>query len=344
MTEITVLTGGSNAERDVALAGAAQVAAALRGKHGQVAVVDTVYGALSADQEAKYLLPDVGTQPPDSDQLAQYSDSEIPSERLVTIPEIASAELVFLVLHGESGEGGDLQQVLDARDIDYTGSGPAGSRTAMDKDAAKQLFLKASIPTAKWLMWPATESDLEEIGYPAVVKPSKVGSTLGLTVVQSWEEVGKAAAEALVYDDEVLVEQFVPGSELTAGVLGDQALAVGEIIPCHEIFDYECKYTPGMSEEIFPARIEKQLEDRVRDLALRAHEALDLRDFSRVDFRLDANGDPLCLEVNTLPGLTRTSLMPQSAAAQRISFSGLCDTICNLALKRAASRNKAGAR
>jgi D-alanine-D-alanine ligase len=179
------------------------------------------------------------------------------------------------------------------------------------------------------------------LGLPLIVKPSKVGSTVGLTVVERAGGVTAAVAEAARFDDEVVLEAFLPGREFTVGILGTEALAVGEIIPTHDIFDYECKYTPGMTEEIFPADVEPDVEHRLRELALLAHRSLKLRDFSRVDFRLAADGTPHCLEVNTLPGLTATSLLPQSAAAVGIPFVELCARICQLALERTKTRNKA---
>ena len=161
-------------------------------------------------------------------------------------------------------------------------------------------------------------------------------------MVHAIAEVGPAITLAQRYDDQVVLEEYLPGREFTVGVLGNTALAVGEIIPVHELFDYECKYTPGMTQDIFPADIPGHLERAMRDLALRAHEALGLRDFSRVDFRLGSDDQPYCLEVNTIPGLTAMSLLPQSAAAVGISFDELCGRICQLALDRVAGpRNKA---
>jgi D-alanine-D-alanine ligase len=171
-----------------------------------------------------------------------------------------------------------------------------------------------------------------------VVKPSKVGSTVGLTVLEALDGMDAAIDDASGYDDEILLEAFLPGREFTVGILGRRALAVGEIIPSHEIFDYECKYTPGMTQEIFPADIPDALTARMRELGLEAHDALGLRDFSRVDFRLGADAIPYCLEANTLPGLTGTSLLPQSAEAVGITFDDLCNEICRLGLDR--SRNK----
>ena len=260
--------------------------------------------------------------------------------RLVELPEIAEADVVFLVLHGRPGEGGTLQAVLDAASVPYTGSGALGSALAMDKDVAKRLFEWAGVPTAAWRMWPAARAEVEALGWPLVVKPSNVGSTIGLTLAHAYAEVEPAVQQALRYDDEVLLEQFVPGRELTCGVLGERALAVGEIVPRHELFDYECKYTPGMSREIFPAELPEDVTRAVQAQALAVHRVLKLRDFSRVDFRLGADGTPRCLEANTLPGLTRTSLLPQSAAAAGVAFGELCETICRHALRRAARGNK----
>ena len=164
-----------------------------------------------------------------------------------------------------------------------------------------------------------------------VVKPSKQGSTVGLTVVKAPSGFEEAVELAGRYDDEVMIERFVPGRELTVGVLEGEALAVGEIIPRHEIFDYECKYTPGMSEEIFPADLPVAVARECQRLALLAHEALKLGGYSRVDFRLTPGGEAFCLEVNTLPGMTATSLLPQSARAVGIEFPDLCERICRTA-------------
>jgi D-alanine-D-alanine ligase len=342
VTRVTVLTGGSTPERDVAFAGAAQVVQALRARGYTVTVVDTVDGPLSAVAERRVLMPSVGRTPPTEDELKALEEREL-GPALVELPEITDADLVFLVLHGRPGEGGMLQALLDAAGIAYTGSGPLGSALAMDKDVAKRLFQWAQVPTAPWVMWPADGSAIEQLGLPLVVKPSKVGSTVGLTVVSRQQEIQPAVAFALRFDDEVMLERFIPGRELTCGILGERALAVGEIIPSHDIFDYECKYTPGMSKEIFPADLPQAVSQQVQALALAVHQALKLRDFSRVDFRLRPDGTPYCLEANTLPGVTATSLLPQSAAAVGIGFPELCDTICQLTLRRAGQRNKVGA-
>jgi D-alanine-D-alanine ligase len=339
MTRVAVLTGGSTPERDVAFAGAAQVVRALRDLGYEVAVVDTTSGELTRADEARYLRPAVGAAPPDNAELTRLAANEL-GAGLVALPAVRNADLVFPVLHGRQGEGGELQALLELAGVPYAGSGPLGSALALDKDIAKRLFRAAGVRTPDWVMWPASRAAIEALGIPMIVKPSKVGSTVGLSLVDHPDGLARAVDEARAYDDEVMVERFVTGPEYTVGILGDRALAVGEIIPQHDVFDYECKYTPGMTREIFPAQIPKTLETTLRDLSLTAHNALKLRDFSRADFRVTAAGEPYCLELNTLPGLTQTSLLPQSAAAMGIDFLTLCDTICRRALARQPGRNK----
>lgn len=339
MTRVTVVTGGSTPERDVAFAGSAQVVHALRERGYDVSVVDTVNGALSPAEEKRTLAAAVGRLPPTPAELGALREHEL-GPRLVDVPVVREADLVFLVLHGREGEGGAVQALLDLAGIPYTGSGPLGSALAMDKDVAKRLMRHAGVPTADWLLWPAGQRDVQALGLPVIVKPVKVGSTVGLTLVRRAEEIERAVSTAAEFDDEVMLERFVPGREFTVGVLGGEALAVGEIIPSGEIFDYEAKYTPGRTREVFPADIAPALAAELRRLALLVHRVLKLRDFSRIDFRTAADGTVACLEANTLPGLTRTSLLPQSAGAVGITFADLCDTICQLALRRTRPGNK----
>lgn len=333
LMKITVLTGGTSSERDVALASAGQVVAALRSRGHQVTVVDTATGLLAPADEAARLTPGVGVAPPTLADL-EVLDRGVPVGTLGSLPALRDAEVVCLALHGGWGEDGTLQAVLQTLGVPYTGSGPLGSGMAMDKDVAKHLFRAAGISTAEWRMAPVGVAEVTRaLGWPVVVKPSKQGSTVGLSIVDGPDGLAAAIEEARQHDDEVMIEQFVPGRELTVGVLDDQALAVGEIIPKHEIFDYECKYTPGMSQEIFPADLPAAVAAECQRLALAAHRALKLRGYSRVDFRLTPGGEIVCLEVNTLPGMTATSLLPQSAAAVGITFPDLCERICRLALR-----------
>ncbi len=335
---ITVLTGGTSAERDVALASAVQVIAALRSIGHQVRVVDTARGFVPEADESRLLSASVGVAPPAMAQLETLEHGLLLSG-LASLAAVREADVLFLALHGGHGEDGTLQTILDMIGVPYTGSGPIGSAMAMDKDIAKRLFRDAQIPTAKWLMAPATDAEVEaQLGWPVVVKPSKQGSTVGLSVVRAAGELGAAIEEASHHDDEVMIEAFVPGRELTVGILDGSSLAVGEIIPRHEIFDYECKYTPGMSEEIFPAALPVAVAAECGRLGLAAHEALKLGGYSRVDFRLTPSGEACCLEVNTLPGMTATSLLPQSALAAGIGFPELCDRICRSAVGGKKSR------
>ena len=184
---------------------------------------------------------------------------------LTRLPGVRDADVVFLALHGGHGEDGTIQAVLDLAGIPYTGSGHLGSALAMDKDLSKTLFRAAGVNTADWLMAPSTADVVgTTLGWPVVVKPSKQGSTVGLTVVRDAAKLEAAVEEASLYDDEVMIERFVPGRELTVGVLGDQALPVGEIFPRHEIYDYECKYTAGMAREEFPADLAAEVAARLQ--------------------------------------------------------------------------------
>jgi len=335
---VTVLTGGTSAERDVAIASAVQVVAALRGRGHQVAVVDTARGFIPEVDEPKLLNPAVGTEPPAIEHLVDLERGILLSG-LASLPVVRDADVLFLALHGGRGEDGTLQAVLDVLEVPYTGSGALGSGVAMDKDLSKILFRAAGVPTADWLMAPADHRIVAEtLGWPVVVKPSKQGSTVGLSVVKQPADLAAALELAARYDDEVMIEAFVPGRELTVGILDGEALAVGEIIPRHEIFDYECKYTPGMAEEIFPARLPAEVAAECRRLAMAAHRALKLGGYSRVDFRLTPEGELYCLEVNTLPGMTATSLLPQSGQAAGIPFPDLCERICLAARARSKVR------
>jgi D-alanine-D-alanine ligase len=328
---ITVLTGGTSSERDVALASAVQVVAALRSRGHEVAVVDTARGYIPQGDEASLLRGTVGVAPPSIDELHSLERGLLLSG-LGNLAVVRDAEVLFLALHGGRGEDGTIQTLLEMVGVPYTGSGRLGSAMAMDKDISKRLFRIAGVPTADWAMAPLDRKRVDrDFGWPVVVKPSKQGSTVGLTVVKAAADFEAAVELARRYDDEVMIERFVPGRELTVGVLEGKPLAVGEIIPRHEIFDYECKYTPGMSQEIFPADLPEAVGSECSRLALLAHEALKLGGYSRVDFRLTPAGELFCLEVNTLPGMTATSLLPQAAAAVGIEFPDLCERICRTA-------------
>ena len=328
---VTVLTGGATAERAVAFASASQIVAALRSRTHDVHVVDLAGTALDERAERELLSGAVGTTPPSVDALAERQRQML-SEGLAELEPVRSAEVLFLAVHGGALEGGTLQAVLDVIGVPYTGSGPLASALAMDKDLSKRLFRSMGVPVPAWFMAPVGSDDVSTgLGWPVIVKPSKQGSSVGLTLVKQAQGLDNAIKLAEHYDDEVMAEQYIPGRELTVGVLGDMPLPVGEIVPKHELFDYVTKYTPGMSEETFPAKIDTVLARQLQEYALMAHRALKLSGYSRIDFRVSPEGDIFCLEANSLPGMTRTSLFPQAAHAAGIPFPELCERIATLA-------------
>jgi D-alanine-D-alanine ligase len=328
---ITVLTGGATAERAVAFASASQIVAGLRSRRHDVSVVDLAGGPLDEQAERELLGGTVGAAPPDVDALAER-ERRMLSEGLGELKAVREAEVLWLAVHGGALEGGTLQAVLDVIGVPYTGSGPLASALAMDKDLAKRLFRAAGVPVPAWFMAPVGVDDVSTaLGWPVIVKPSKQGSSVGLTLVKKAQDLDNAVKLAERYDDEVMAEQYIAGRELTVGVLGDVPLPVGEIVSKHELFDYVTKYTPGMSEETFPAKIDTLLARQLQEYALTAHRALKLSGYSRIDFRVSSDGDIFCLEANSLPGMTRTSLFPQAAQAAGIPFAELCERIASLA-------------
>jgi D-alanine-D-alanine ligase len=336
---VAVLFGGTSSERDVSIASGSQVLGALRQAGHDVIAVDTATGVLNAAAEKQLLSGGVKDLPPDEQALDMMRTGD--ATALTQAPELEGVDVLFLALHGGAGEGGTLQALLDMTGLPYTGSGMLGSAMAMDKDVSKRLMRAAGVPTPEWLMAPVLLEDIEErIGYPCVIKPSKQGSTVGLSIVKQADQLEPAVQLAAKYDDEVMIEQFIPGREFTVPVLGDDALPVGEIISKNEIFDYEAKYQPGGAQEIFPADLTGPETVQVQLLALKTHRALKLRGFSRIDFRLDADGVFWCLEANTLPGMTAASLFPKGAAAAGITFPEVCERICRLAIEEHRMRRR----
>ena len=332
---ITVLMGGASSERDVSLASGVRIAQALRERGHAVTSADAAGGVLSAETERAMLTGALKTAPPSLDELSKLRLPATLGER----PEVRGADVVFLGLHGGQGEDGTVQALLDLAGVTYTGSGHLASALAMDKDLSKKLFQAAGVRTADWLMAPATDEKIEAaFGLPVIVKPSKEGSTVGLSLVKTRAQIAPAIALARKHDDEVMIERFIAGRELTVGILGDEPLAVGEIIPKHEIYDYECKYTAGMAVEVFPAKLDKKQTATVQQQALAAFRSLKLGGYARIDFRMSPDGQFYCLEANTLPGMTELSLIPQSAAACGIPFGELCERIVRLAMAEHQSR------
>lgn len=331
--KIAVLMGGTSDERDVSLSSGAQVARALRAAGHEVVAVDTVRGVLSRPQEERLLTEGVRPAPPAHADLVRLDEGH--TVALTRDPSVADAEVFFLALHGGSGEDGTIQSLLDVAGVAYTGSDRLGCSLAMDKEVTKRLLRDAGVPTPDWLVGERTAAEVEEaLGLPVIVKAAGGGSSLRLVLAHDRNELEVALAESRDWDNVVLFERYIPGRELTVGILGDEALPVGEIIPAHELFDYACKYQPSLAQEIFPADLPGDVVARLQALALRAHHALRMRDFSRVDFILDDDGSPWCLEANALPGMTANSLLPQAARAAGIEFPELCHRIAFLAAAR----------
>jgi D-alanine-D-alanine ligase len=295
---IAVLFGGASEEREVSIASAEQIIPALRSAGHEVIAFDTAAGKLPAAMA------------------------------------VGDVDVVFLALHGGAGEDGRLQAMLDLAGFRYTGSNHIASAAAMDKDLSKHLFRSAGVPTADWMMCPVSTQQVEDVlGWPVIVKPNKQGSTVGVALVRRAADLHGAIEAARQFDDEVMVERFVAGREFTVGILEDRALPVGEIIAPRELFDYRAKYQPSGAREVFPADIPAAETLKLKDYAVRAHRVLKMGVYSRVDFRRDAAGAYWCLEVNALPGMTATSLLPQAARAAEISFAGLLERICRGAIR-----------
>jgi D-alanine-D-alanine ligase len=296
--KIAVLMGGPSAEREVSLRSGAAVVNALTATGAQIVPINI--------QGTEFTMP-------------------------------TDADVAFIALHGTFGEDGTLQQMLEDRGVAYTGSGPEASERAFDKIAAKAVFEAAGISTPKYEILSRSRSDpqrLARLGWPLVVKPSRQGSSVGVSIVQKKADLEQAFQIAWRYDDRLLVEQFVAGRELTVGIFDGRALPVIEICPKQHFFTYEAKYTKGQTEYLVPAPLEKNIEARAKALELRAHDCLGCRDFSRVDLILAENGDLFVLEVNTIPGFTETSLVPKAALAMGMKFQELCMRLVQMALVR----------
>lgn len=331
--KVVVLMGGSSDEREVSLASGSQVARALREAGHEVVAFDTSAGLLSRAEEERLLHSGVAALPPSKASLDLLQSGD--TTALTREPGVGEAEVFFLALHGGSGEDGTLQAMLDVVGKPYTGSGMVGCALAMDKDLTKRLLRDAGIVTPDWLTGLADPAEVaDRLGLPVIVKAARGGSSLRLVLAHDMQELEAATEDAKSFEDVVLYERYVSGREFTVGILGDEALPVGEIIPEHELFDYECKYQPGLAQEIFPADLPVEVARRLQRIALDVHRVLRLRDFSRVDFILDEGGEAWCLEANALPGMTANSLVPKAAKAAGISFPKLCERIAGLALAR----------
>jgi D-alanine-D-alanine ligase len=315
---VAVLMGGTSGEREVSLASGAAVSKALRALGHEVRDVDVGPDAVG-----------------DIAALRGWADA------------------AFLTLHGRMGEDGTVQGLLELLEIPYTGSGVMASALAMNKMMSKQIFRDNAIPVAGDVLVYSAEVEGSgvrgvaegislDIGFPCMVKPNSEGSTLGASRALNLEELEEAIATALRYDDIVLVERYIEGREMTVGILGPEptVLPVLELVASKGVYDFECKYTKGMTEYIVPAPIPDDLGRELQRLAYRAHKALGCEGLSRVDFMVDEKGEAYCLEVNTLPGMTELSLIPKAAAAAGYSFNQVVEIILGTARLKIAREKR----
>ncbi|WP_458010853.1 D-alanine--D-alanine ligase [Candidatus Solincola sp.] len=317
MRRVAVLMGGVSGEREISLRSGAAVSAALR--------------------ELGYRVLEVDLGPSAVEQLASLR-SEV--------------DVAFLTLHGRLGEDGTVQGVLELLGVPYTGSGVLASALAMDKRMSKRIFRAEGIPVAEDVVINAADVEAAglrrtaegialDLGFPCMVKPNGEGSTLGSSRASNTEELEEALRVAFGHDDVVLVEKYIRGRELTVGLLGEEpeALPVLEVVASKGIYDYECKYTQGMTEYLVPAPIPENLAAELQRLAVRAHRALGCEGVSRVDFMVDEGGRAYCLEVNTLPGMTELSLVPKAAAAAGYTFRDMVERILRTARLKVGRRS-----
>lgn len=338
---IAVICGGLSNERDVSITSGSCVARALRGEGHNVVLVDLFFGyngkyadtAELFEREQEDLVYSVGTESPDVNKLKKESGGVRIHEDVIKISK--AADIAFLALHGEDGEDGKLQATLDMYGIKYTGSGYLGSGIAMNKEITKMVFKANDIPTPPGITLVKGNAPYADVGFPCVVKPCSGGSSVGTSIVYDRENYDAALELAFEYESHVLVEKFVKGRELTCGVIAGKAMPVIEIIPKSGFYDYKNKYQAGLTEEICPAPISAEDTDRVQRLAERVMKVLMIDVYCRGDFLMDeTDGKLYCLEANTLPGMTPTSLVPQMAANEGISFGKLCEKLIEVSMEK----------
>ncbi|WP_251318565.1 D-alanine--D-alanine ligase [Flintibacter muris] len=342
--KVLVLAGGLSPERNVSLSSGAMVCKALRDRGHQVALMDMFFGldgALSGDNLYVAPIPEsfkqVAREAPNLEEIKARRGGEDPSAIGPGVLEMcAKADVVYLALHGACGEDGRIQATLDLMGVPYTGSGCLGSAIAMDKDLTKRL-VAGLVTTPKWETVTVTEENMEElierIKLPVVVKPIDSGSSIGVYIAQNKEELKSALAESVKLGGRTVIEEYIKGREIQVAVLGDQALPSIEIIPKVGFYDYANKYQPGAALEVCPSRIPKEWEKAIGNAALAVFRAIGLSVYARADFIVTPDGTPYFLEINTLPGMTPTSLVPQEAAAAGLDYGKLCETIIQKSLE-----------
>lgn len=343
--DIVVIAGGTSTERNVSLSTGTKVCQALL-KNGHRAVLIDVcedYSGTAIEKEAVFStakIPDearISEKPLDKEDLEQLKNKEAYFGKNV-LELCKLSDIVFIALHGENGENGKIQACFDLNKIKYTGGDYLSCAVAMNKVVTRRVLLQAEVNMpAGYSLHKNSDSErkaVSEIGYPVVVKAACGGSSIGVFIVENDEQYRKAIEECFEYDTEVVVETYIKGREFSVGVLGDEVLPVIEIAPVSGFYDYKNKYQQGMAVETCPADLPVELSDKMRALAKKVAEVLGSRVYSRIDFLMDENNEMYCLESNSLPGMTPTSLVPQEAAAVGMSYEQLCDRIIQLSLEK----------
>ena len=341
---IVVLAGGLSTERDVSISSGLLVASALREKGHEVVLLDVFTGYeknicdIDALFKQNYSFTDSASVKETICDVEIIKENRLDkSDRFIgsNVIEICSeADITFFALHGGEGENGQLQAAFDLLGIKYTGSGYFGSALAMNKGLTKSVLIQNKINTPAGAIFKDFEDAQSWDIFPCVVKPCSGGSSVGIAKAENKDEFIEAVKDAFKYESEIVVEQFVKGREFSVGILGTTALPPIEIMPKSGFYDYASKYQAGATVEVCPADIDKETDDKLRNAALAAFNALHLESYSRIDFLLDENGDTYCLEANTLPGMTPTSLLQQEAAVEGYSYSDLCEKIIEISLSK----------
>ena len=347
--DIVVLAGGLSTERDVSFKTGDMVAKALRENGHRVILLDVFMGYKEAEEDISDIFEhsieasvSVSAIPETAPDLAKVKASRKDQSACFFGPNVISmcqmADIVFMALHGENGENGKIQAAFDLLGIKYTGSGYLSSALAMDKGAAKIFFEKNGVPTPTGMKMAKADhtDDFDKTGLslPCVVKPCCGGSSIGVSIVRTKEQFHAALDEAFHWEDELIIEEYIEGREFSVGVLEYQALPIIEIAPVEGFYDYKNKYKAGSTVETCPAELSKEITEEMQKYAVMAAEALGLDTYSRMDFLLNKEGKIYCLEANTLPGMTPTSLLPQEAGVIGMNFNELCEKLIKISLQK----------
>lgn len=349
--DIIVLAGGLSTERDVSFKTGAMVAAALKENGHRVILLDVFMGYSDREEDltnifdrADEISVKVANIPEIAPDLAKVKASRKDQSNCFFGPNVIRmcqlADVVFMALHGENGENGKLQAAFDLLGVRYTGSDYLSSAIAMNKGMAKEFFRANGIPTPVGISMTRAgrEDDVTKLGLrlPCVVKPCCGGSSIGVTIVRSQEEFSGALDEAFRWENELIIEEYVQGREFSVGVMEGKALPVIEIAPIQGFYDYKNKYKAGSAVETCPAVLSAELTQRMQHYAEEVARVIGLNTYSRMDFLLNEQEEIFCLEANTLPGMTPTSLLPQEAAVIGMNFNQLCEKIIEISLRRFA--------